>query len=86
MFLPIWSILVSSLIKSSNWEIILVSSPGSFSAASPDSFGQDKDMETEELELDTSLNVKNLKRKSKSARKKVAKIRILDSDSEMELN
>ena len=45
------------------------------------------DMETEELELDTSLNVKNLKRKSKSARKKVAKIRILeDSDSEKEFN
>ena len=64
----------------------MVSSLGSFSASSLDSFGQAKDMETEELELDTSLNVKDLKQISKSARKKVAKIRILDSDSEMELN
>ena len=43
------------------------------------------DMETEEL--DTSLNVRDLKRKSKSVRKKVAKIRILESsDSEKEFN
>ena len=42
-------------------------------------------METEEL--DTSLNVRDLKRKSKSVRKKVAKIRILESsDSEKEFN
>ena len=41
------------------------------------------DMETEEL--DTSLNVKDLKKKSKK-RQKVAKIRIVESDVEMEEN
>ena len=46
------------------------------------------DMETEELELDTSLNVKDLKAKSKSSpRKKVAKIITeVEADAEMEEN
>ena len=51
---------------------------------SPGKKRQAKDMEVEE-ELDTSLNVKDLKKKSKK-RQKVAKIRIVESDVEMEEN
>ena len=43
------------------------------------------DMDEEVEELDTSLNVKDLKKKSKK-RQKVAKIRIVESDVEMEEN
>ena len=46
---------------------------------------QAKDMEIDE-EMDTSLNVKDLKAKSKSSRRKVAKISDVEPNVEMEEN